>query len=160
VRHDSQDTPYVEPPFALARICVRRVIERPPAAVWDRLADIADHVNWMADAAAIRFTTEQRQGVGAAFECETRVGPLRTLDRMKVTEWAPGEAIGVDHRGVVTGTGRFTLQGSDDGRRTELVWDEDLRLPWYLGGPLAAALARPILRRLWAGNLRRFSERV
>lgn len=145
---------------AVTRVRVRRVIERPPAAVWDRLADIADHVTWMADAAAIRFTTERRQGVGTAFECETRVGPLRTLDRMVVTEWRPGEAIGVDHRGVVTGTGRFTLQGSADGRRTELSWEEDLRLPWYLGGVATAALARPVLRRLWAGNLRRFAAHL
>jgi carbon monoxide dehydrogenase subunit G len=144
----------------VSRIRVRRVIERPPAAVWDRLADIADHVTWMADAAAIRFTTERRQGVGTAFECETRVGPLRTLDRMEVTEWSQGEAIGVHHRGVVTGTGRFTLRASTDGQRTELTWDEDLRLPWYLGGPVTATLARPILRRLWTANLRRFSERV
>jgi uncharacterized protein YndB with AHSA1/START domain len=141
-------------------IRVRRVIDRPPAAVWDRLADIADHVTWMADAAAIRFTTERRQGVGTAFECETRVGPLRTLDRMEVTEWSPGQAIGVHHAGVVTGTGRFTLRGSADGRRTELVWDEDLRLPWFLGGPLGAAVARPILRRLWTGNLRRFAAHL
>jgi hypothetical protein len=144
----------------VSRIRVRRVIERPPAAVWDRLADIADHVTWMADAAAIRFTTERRQGVGTAFECESRVGPLRTLDRMEVTEWSPGEAIGVDHRGVVTGTGRFTLRGSLDGQRTELTWDEDLRLPWYLGGPLTATLARPVLRRLWTTNLRRFAAHV
>jgi uncharacterized protein YndB with AHSA1/START domain len=144
----------------VSRIRVRRVIERPPDVVWDRLADIADHVTWMADAAAIRFTTDRRQGVGTVFECETRVGPLRTLDRMEVTEWSPGEALGVDHRGVVTGTGRFSLRGSPDGRRTELVWDEDLRLPWYLGGPLAAALARPVLRRLWSQNLARFATRL
>jgi carbon monoxide dehydrogenase subunit G len=144
----------------VSRIRVRRVIERPPAAVWDRLADIADHVTWMADAAAIRFTTERRQGVGTAFECETRVGPLRTLDRMEVTEWSPGEAIGVHHRGVVTGTGRFTLRGSTDGQRTELTWDEDLRLPWYLGGPVTATVARPILRRLWTANLRRFAAHL
>jgi uncharacterized protein YndB with AHSA1/START domain len=144
----------------VSRIRVRRVIERPPAAVWDRLADIADHVNWMVDAAAIRFTTERRQGVGTAFECETRVGPLRTLDRMEVTEWSPGEAIGVHHRGVVTGTGRFTLRGSTDGRRTELTWDEDLSLPWYLGGPVTATLARPILRRLWTANLTRLAAHL
>jgi hypothetical protein len=144
----------------VTRIRVRQVIERPPAAVWDRLADIADHVTWMADAAAIRFTTDRHRGVGTAFECETRVGPLRTLDRMEVTEWSPGEAIGVHHRGVVTGTGRFTLLGSTDGRRTELTWDEDLRLPWYLGGPLTAVLARPILRRVWAANLRRFAAHL
>jgi carbon monoxide dehydrogenase subunit G len=144
----------------VTRILVRRVIERPPDAVWDRLADIADHVTWMADAAAIRFTTERRQGVGAAFECETRVGPLRTLDRMEVTEWSRGETIGVDHRGVVTGTGRFALRGSTDGQRTELTWDEDLRLPWYLGGAVAAVVARPILRRVWTANLRRFAAHV
>jgi carbon monoxide dehydrogenase subunit G len=144
----------------MSSIRVRRVIERPPAAVWDRLADIADHVTWMADAAAIRFTTERRQGVGTAFECETRVGPLRTLDRMEVTEWAPGEAIGVDHRGIVTGTGRFTLRASTDGQRTELTWDEDLRLPWYLGGLLTAALARPVLRRVWTANLRRLAAQL
>jgi uncharacterized protein YndB with AHSA1/START domain len=144
----------------VARICVRRVIDRPPAAVWDRLADIADHVTWMADAAAIRFTTDRRRGVGTAFDCETRVGPFRTVDRMEVTEWTEGEAIGVRHVGLVTGTGRFTLRGSLDGQRTELTWDEDLRFPWRLGGPVAAALARPVLRRVWAGNLRRFATRV
>jgi len=144
----------------VTRIRVRRVIDRPPAAVWDRLADIADHVTWMADATSIRFTTDRRQGVGTAFECETRVGPLRTLDRMEVTEWTPGEAIGVHHPGVVTGTGRFTLRGSLDGRRTELAWDEDLRLPWYLGGAVAATVARPVLRRVWAGNLRRLAAHV
>ncbi len=144
----------------MTRICVRRVIDRPPAAVWDRLADIADHVTWMADATANRFTTDRRRGVGTRFDCETRVGPLRTVDRMEVTEWTDGEAIGVRHVGLVTGTGRFTLRGSIDGRRTELTWDEDLRFPWALGGPLAAALARPILRRIWAGNLRRFASRV
>jgi hypothetical protein len=144
----------------VTRIRVRRVIGRPPAAVWDRLADIADHVSWMADAASIRFTTERRQGVGTAFECETRVGPLRTLDVMEVTEWSPGEALGVRHRGLVTGTGRFTLRASLDGLRTELTWDEDLRLPWYLGGPATATLARPILRHVWTTNLHRFAAHV
>lgn len=144
----------------MARIRVRQVIDRPPAAVWDRLADIADHVSWMADAAAIRFTGDRRQGVGTTFDCETRVGPLRTVDRMEVTEWSPRQALAVRHRGLVTGTGRFTLQGSSDGRRTELTWDEDLRFPRLLGGPVTAAAARPILRRLWAANLRRLAARV
>lgn len=144
----------------MAHITVRRVIDRPPAAVWDRLADIADHVSWMADAAAIRFVGDRRQGVGTAFDCETRVGPLRTVDRMEVTEWEPGRSLGVRHRGLVTGTGRFTLRASSDGRRTELTWDEDLRFPWRLGGPVTATLARPVLRRLWSANLRRLATRV
>lgn len=143
-------------------IRVQRVIARPPDEVWRHLADIADHVNWMADAVAIRFTGDRREGVGATFECETRVGPLRTIDRMEVTEWSPGEAMEVDHHGLVTGTGRFGLHpsGGSTGGSTELTWDEDLRFPWWLGGPVAATLARPVLRRLWSGNLRRFAARV
>ncbi|HEX6422028.1 MAG TPA: SRPBCC family protein [Acidimicrobiales bacterium] len=140
-------------------IRVETTIEAPPEAVWRRLADIADHVSWMADAAAIRFTGDQRAGVGTTFECETRVGPLRTLDVMEVTEWRDGEFMGVRHRGLVTGTGRFVLEPAGAGR-TRLVWAEHLRFPWWMGGPVGAVLARPVLRALWRGNLRRFAARV
>jgi carbon monoxide dehydrogenase subunit G len=140
-------------------IRVQTTIEAPPEAVWRRLADIADHVSWMADAAAIRFTGDRRAGVGTSFECETRVGPLRTLDVMEVTEWRDGEAMGVRHRGLVTGTGRFLLEPAGAGR-TRLVWAEHLRFPWWLGGPVGGLLARPVLRAVWRGNLRRFAARV
>jgi carbon monoxide dehydrogenase subunit G len=143
----------------MPRVHVTRVVDAPPAAVWARLADIADHVNWMADAAAIRFSGDRRRGVGTRFECDTVVGPLTTVDVMEVVEWQDGEAIGVRHSGVVTGTGRFTLAAVSGGR-TRLAWDEDLSFPWYLGGGATSRLARPVLRRLWAGNLRRFAERV
>jgi carbon monoxide dehydrogenase subunit G len=143
----------------VARIRVERVVDAPPATVWDRLADIADHVSWMADAVAIRFTGDRRRGVGTAFTCETRVGPLRTLDVMEVTDWEEGRLIGVRHAGVVTGTGRFLL-GPEPGGRSRVVWEEDLRFPWWLGGPVGAVLGRPVLRRLWRGNLRRLAERV
>lgn len=58
----------------------------------------------------------------------------------------------VRHTGVVTGVGVFRLRIR--GRRsTRLVWEEDLRFPWPLGGPLTAALAAPVLRRMWRKNL-------
>jgi carbon monoxide dehydrogenase subunit G len=143
----------------VSRIRVRTTIDAPPPAVWRRLADIADHVSWMADAASIRFTGDQRTGVGTTFECETRVGPLRTRDVMEVTEWREGEAIGVRHRGLVTGNGRFLLRRRRRGR-TEVVWDEDLRYPWWLGGALGSLVASPVLRAVWRGNLRRLGARV
>lgn len=143
----------------MGRIRTDIAIDAPPAAVWARLADIADHVSWMADAAAIRFRDERREGVGTTFECETRVGPLRTLDVMEVTEWRERRAIGVRHRGLFTGTGRFRLRRARWGR-TRLTWDEDLRFPWWLAGPVGAALASPLLRAVWRGNLRRLAARV
>jgi uncharacterized protein YndB with AHSA1/START domain len=138
---------------------VSRVLDAPRAAVWSRLADLADHVNWMADAAEIRFTGERRAGVGTTFTCLTVVGPLRALDRMEVTEWDEERSMGVRHSGLVTGSGRFTLE-SLSGDRTRLTWEEDLSFPWYLGGPVTAALAHPVFRWLWAGNLARFAGRL
>jgi hypothetical protein len=49
----------------MTRIRVRATIDAPRGAVWARLADIADHIHWMADASAIRFTSERRSGVGS-----------------------------------------------------------------------------------------------
>lgn len=143
----------------MPRIRIETVIDAPPQAVWQRLADIGDHVSWMADAAAIRFTGDRRAGVGTTFECETRVGPLRTLDVMEVTEWREQQAMGVRHRGLVTGTGRFLLAGDQQGRTT-LVWDEELTFPWWLGGTVGGLAARPVLRAVWRGNLRRFAALV
>lgn len=143
----------------MGRIRIRTTIDAPPARVWDRLADIADHVSWMADAAAIRFTGDRRAGVGTTFECETRIGPLRTTDLMEVTEWRERRAMGVRHVGLFTGTGRFLLRRARRGR-TRLTWDEDLRFPWWLGGPMGAVVAAPVLRAVWRGNLRRLAALV
>ena len=141
----------------MPRVAVEELIGAPPALVWSELRDIAGHVAWMADAAAIRFTSDQREGPGTAFDCETRVGPIRLLDRMVVTEWVDGRSIGVRHVGLVAGTGRFRIEPADaDGTTTRCSWEEELRFPWWLGGPLGAAVAGPlVLRPLWARNLER-----
>jgi hypothetical protein len=154
----------------MTRIRVHTTIAAPRRAVWARLADIADHVQWMADATAIRFTSERRSGVGTTFECDTRVGPLRTTDIMEVTEWREGRSLGVRHSGLVSGVGRFVLRGRrrrsssrrDHRRRdrTRLTWEERLRFPWWLGGPVTGLVAAPVLRLIWRGNLRRLASLV
>jgi uncharacterized protein YndB with AHSA1/START domain len=143
----------------VTRIRVRATIDAPRGTVWRRLADSADHVHWMADARAIRFTGERRSGVGTTLECETRIGPLRTTDVMEVTEWRRGRSLGVRHTGVVSGVGRFVLGRSRRGR-TRITSDERLRFPWWLGGPVAGLVAAPMLRLVWRGNLRRLASLV
>ena len=85
-----------------------RSTRRPPTC-GASIEPIERHVDWMADAESITFTSTTQRGVGTRFDCLTRVGPFRTTDRMTVTEWEPGRAMGIEHRGVVTGRGRFTL---------------------------------------------------
>src|SRR4051794_8684855 len=122
----------------MGRIAVSIMLDATPARVWSMVEILERHVDWMADAVAIRFLSESISGVGATFVCDTKVGPLRLHDVMEVTEWQHGRLIGVSHRGVVSGRGRFTLQPVATG--TRFSWEEELRFPWWLGGPVGEAI--------------------
>jgi uncharacterized protein YndB with AHSA1/START domain len=142
----------------VGQILVSIDIAAPPDRVWACIEDIGSHVNWMKDARAIRFTSTATAGVGTTFDCDTQIGPFKLTDHMEVTEWVPGEAMAIRHVGVVTGTGRFALNAIPAG--TGFTWSEDLRFPPRQGGRLAAAVAAPVLRRLWRGNLERLRDLV
>jgi len=128
--------------------------------VWDALERIERHVDWMADAVAIRFHTDQRRGVGTRFVCDTKVGPITLTDEMEITSWTPGVEMGVAHRGLVTGSGSFHLVSLDLDRRCRVIWSETLSFPWWMGGPLGASLGVRVLRRIWTHNLRRLRDDV
>lgn len=156
----------------MPKLQVSVVIDAPPDVVWAAVEDIATHPRWMLDAAAVRFVGDQRRGAGTAFECDTRLGPFRLTDRMTVTEWrdrGPVRAMGVDHTGLVTGTGRFTVRPARRHPRlrrarrhpaTRFTWEERLRFPWWFGGPLGALAARPVLRAVWRRSLRNLKALV
>ena len=145
----------------MARISVSIDIDASPAAVWDVVEPIERHVEWMADAESIRFLDDATRGVGTRFECITTIGPIRLSDLMVVTEWEPRVSMGVRHEGLVTGSGRFTLDALDDGRRTRFTWTENLTFPWYLGGRLGERLGgATVMRRIWQANLTRLRRLV
>jgi len=139
----------------MTRVRASAVIDAPLETVWSAIEDIETHTDWMADAVAIRFLTEARSGVGAAFECDTRIGPVRTTDRLEVTEWAPPRIMGIRHVGTVTGVGRFTLYDLPGGR-TRFEWDEELTIPWWMAPPVTGL----VLRWVWRRNLRRLAAGV
>ncbi|MDY7102086.1 MAG: SRPBCC family protein [Actinomycetota bacterium] len=143
----------------MSRIEVATVIEATPDEVWSCVEDLSSHVEWMDDAHAITFVGDQRAGVGTEMLVDTRVGPLRLEDRMEVTEWEPGRAMGVRHVGLVTGSGRFTLAPVPGGG-TEFTWAEDLRFPWWMGGPLGGVVGSRVLELVWRRNLRSLKKLV
>lgn len=132
-----------------------------PQTVWSIVEPVEDHVDWMADAVAIRFESEQERGVGTTFLCDTKIGPITLTDRMEITEWVPEQTMGVRHSGIVTGSGVFTLEPLAGGTRTRFTWAESLEFPWYFGGRLGAAVAGPvILAPLWRRNLKRLKTLI
>jgi hypothetical protein len=112
----------------------------------------------MHDAEAIRVTSPRSTGVGTTFECATRMGPLRVSDTMEITEWRERRAMAIRHTGLIGGLGRFTLKLRPGG--TLFTWEERLRFPWWLGGPLTGVAARPVLRSVWKRNLATLKDLV
>ncbi len=141
----------------MANVTVSVDLPKDPETVWEDVSQLETHVEWMADAESIEFQSEQRRGTGVVMRVLTRVGFIRTADVIRVVSWDPPHSIGVVHEGLVTGTGEFRLDAIDGG--TRFTWDEKLRLPWFLGGPIGSVVARPILAWVWRRNLRRLAGR-
>ena len=135
----------------MTTITVEAIYQTSPDVVWEELRHIDRHVHWMHDALAIRFASNQHDGLGTTFECDTKLGPFRTTDVMEITEWIENTSMGVAHRGLITGEGRFTLTPA--ARATRVTWRETLHFPWWLAGPVGSTIAAPVLRALWRRNL-------
>ncbi len=136
--------------------CCEQLAETPDQ-VWADVERLETHPDWMVDALDIEFLTASHRGVGTEFACVTKLGPLRTRDVLVVTEWEPPSRMTIEHRGSVHGVGRFVLRAAADG--TEFCWEETLRFPWWMGGPVGERAARPFFARLWRGNLGRLRDR-
>ena len=124
------------------------------AVVWEAASDLAKHEQWMGDVESIEFDSGIEAGPGTTMRVGTRVGPFRTTDVMVVTAWEPNHRIAVEHRGLFTGRGEFTL--SPLAGATRFTWTEEISFPWHFGGPIGAAFGRPILASIWRRNLHRF----
>lgn len=144
----------------MSRISVAVVIEAPVSKVWQIVEPIERHVDWMADAVAIRFKSTQTRGTGTEFFCDTKVGPIKLVDQMTITSWEPNARMGVMHTGMVTGTGEFTL--AEQGPNTTLfTWTEELRFPWWLGGPIGAFVGgKVVMAAIWRRNLKALKHLV
>ena len=136
-------------------------LDASPGEVWEIVEPVERHVDWMADAVAIRFIGEQTRDVGTSFFCDTKVGPIKLVDRMEITEWEPGATMGVRHTGIVTGSGVFTLTAIDNGTRTRFAWIETLKFPWWLGGSLGSSIGGSlVMKPIWRRNLRGLKQLV
>ncbi len=135
------------------------LINAPLAEVWAEASAFERHVEWMADAETIEFLTEQRRGAGTTMSVRTRVGPLTTIDVIEVTEIDEPHRIAVVHRGRISGTGQFTLLATGP-LKTRFTWEESLEFPGYLGGPIGAKIAAPLLSAIWRRNLARLKIRI
>ncbi len=143
----------------MATVRVSRVLDAPPARVWPFVADIEGHAGWQVDVEAIRFTSRRHRGVGATYECATRLGPVRMTIPMEVVGWREGKSVSVRYEGSLSGGGTITVERLRR-RRTKVTWAAHIRLPWWMGGPVGALAAAQVLRVVWKANLTALAREV
>ena len=134
------------------RIKVSTIINKPLEVVWDEVKIMKNHVNWMQDAAKIDFLSLNESGIDTKMKVLTKVGPFSLNDIITVTKWEEMNSKGVVHEGIVTGEGAFYLSENDD-NSTKFEWIEELKAPYYLGGPIAEFFGGFVLKFIWKKNL-------
>ena len=138
-------------------INVSTTINAPLKTVWNEVSKLDNHTNWMNDAEKIDFLSKNNSGVGTKMKVLTKVGPIKLYDYMTVTEWVNEKIIVVDHTGIVSGKGKFRLEGIDEDS-TKFYWEETLKFPLYLGGIIGEFFGAPILKLIWKKNLNNLKE--
>lgn len=129
-----------------------------PAQTWAAVTDWARQGEWMLGT-TVRATAQEGRGVGGRLEAWTGLGRLGFLDTMEISRWEPPYRCDVVHTGrVVRGTGTFVVRPGELG--SQLVWREDLELPWGLIGRLGWAVLRALFTAGVRSSLRRFARWV
>ena len=134
----------------MLEVTVEEHFELDRARLWDALADLESHREWMTDVRKLRFLTEQRSGLGTRYEIT--VGPLRVRDHIEVIAWdRPAcwrSPTGSGRRGA-----RVASVLAVDGAGTRLEWRARFEIPRWAGGRLTERFGVPATRRLLTRNL-------
>jgi uncharacterized membrane protein len=130
----------------------RETIAAPLGRTWDLAADIARQPEWMHEMKRVEMLTPPPIGVGSRGRATVRIFGISTTDEVVITAFDPPVRFGIRHEGRFEGEGllRFVAH---DAATTVVDWMEYLRPP--LLPHLGAFLQRPILRRIFAADLRR-----
>lgn len=107
------------------------VVDVPPAAVFNVLADGNRYADWVVGAKKVRHVEGPWPQPGARFHHTVGVGPLKIDDNTKVLELDPGHRLVLSARARPAGTARVVLTLEPvDGDRTRVVMEE-----WAESGP-------------------------
>ena len=131
---------------------MRAMLPGPPEVVWELITDWEHQDDWMLEATDFEVVSAQREGVGVEAEATVSIGGIKTRDRVRITRWEPGRALGIEHMGWVSGHADMTLVPSNGS--TRLIWREHFRPPLGVAGALGMAVFKPIMYRIFMRDLR------
>lgn len=127
-------------------------IDSPPETIWSHLVDWENLPSWMQEARNIKVVGARREGVGVQAEASIRIAGITTRDLIRVTRWEPPVILEMAHLGWVKGSGYIELSPLERG--THVFWREELIPPWGFLGAIGLRMMAPIMRRIFARDLR------
>ena len=133
-------------------------VDAPIETVWEVVADVGRQPEWMAEMSDLRMLTDPPLGVGSRGEATVTVAGISTTDPVTVSVFQPPRRYGIVHEGRISGDGLIALAARAVGGPTIVEWEERLFPPVfpYVG----AAVMRPVLRRIFQGDLERLGTMV
>lgn len=139
-------------------IRMSREIDAPIETVWDVVADVGRQPEWMMEMSDLRMLTDPPLGVGSRGEATVTIAGISTTDPVTISAFEPPRRFGIVHEGRISGDGLIALASRAVGGPTIVEWQERLFPPVfpYVG----AAIMRPVLRRIFQGDLERLATMV
>ena len=127
-------------------------------AVFDYLTDWEKQSDW------IKFTTVHQLSNAPKEDVNllaiTRLGPIKLLDTMVVTDWQPYERIVVEHTGrLILGKGIFSVKRLTS-NSCEFTWQEITPVPFSQVGVIALAIIKPLLRIPFNLSLKKLKSNI
>ena len=132
-------------------------IPAPPEIVWELVTDWERQGEWMLEARDFEVLTKRREGVGVEARAMVRIGGITTRDRVRVTAWELHERLMIRHMGWVSGEAEMYLTPVGISS-SYLLWREELEPPLGLLGGIGLRMFEPLLRRVFARDLRVLAE--
>ncbi len=135
-----------------------RLIEAPPTAVFDVLADPRSYAYWVLGSMEVRDSDENWPEVGSRFHHTVGVGPLRVRDHTVVEVQQPGRYLQLQAKTRPFGKARVKLDlvAEDRGTRVTMIEDPADAASAFVFQPVVHVLTRARNAR----SLRRLAELV
>ena len=127
----------------MTQVATELHIDAPKEKVWEVLADLGGIDKWNPGVARSRWTSEQRQGIGASRHCDLQ-NPSGTLEERAI-EWREGEGYTIDvyeSSLPLKNTVEFAIKPEGAGTRASVTVDYRLKY-----GPVGALLDVLFVRR-------------
>ena len=131
------------------------MIDAPPEAVWDVLADPPSYEEWVVGNTGIRDHDRRWPAPGTEFHHKIGLGPLNVKDKTVALEATPPQRLVMNVRVLPIGHGIVTFELRDSGSGTLVRMEER-----PAGGPIKAILPAvdPLVKLRNAETLRRLKN--